>query len=255
MATLYRIVNEEPPRPRDPGWLAPVFEATMTKDPAARWTMAQVRDFLVTRTLPTAPPAFVPAPAHDAAPTVAMSPLASRRRSPWPWVAAAVVIAASLLAVFLVSRNQDQGTAAARHPATRTATSHPSSGSAQASGTPTTTPSTTPSTTPAAPSGRPSAAAMRAFVVDYLRTVTSSPAQAWGRLTPQFQATSGGFRNYRGFWSTISAVQPHDIVADPAGHSVSYAVDYTRTDGSRSTEQVTLRLTGSGEDLRIAGEG
>ena len=43
---LYRIVNEEPPRLADAGWMAPLLEATMVKDPAQRWSMAQVRDFL-----------------------------------------------------------------------------------------------------------------------------------------------------------------------------------------------------------------
>ena len=46
MGGLYRIVHEEPPRVDDPGWLAPVLEHTMTRDPAQRWSMAQVRDFL-----------------------------------------------------------------------------------------------------------------------------------------------------------------------------------------------------------------
>ncbi len=43
---LYRIVHEEPPRLPDAGWLASLLEATMTHDPADRWTMDQVRDFL-----------------------------------------------------------------------------------------------------------------------------------------------------------------------------------------------------------------
>src|SRR6476469_5614615 len=46
MGALYRIVHEEPPRLAQPGWLAPMLEHTMTRDPAARWPMAQVRDFL-----------------------------------------------------------------------------------------------------------------------------------------------------------------------------------------------------------------
>ena len=46
MGALYRIVHEEPPRLADAGWLTPVLEHTMARDPAGRWTMAQVRDFL-----------------------------------------------------------------------------------------------------------------------------------------------------------------------------------------------------------------
>jgi hypothetical protein len=96
---------------------------------------------------------------------------------------------------------------------------------------------------------------MRSFVSDYLATVTEHPAEAWRQLTPEFQAASGGYDSYRGFWSTISSARPRDMLASPAGHSVSYTVLYTGTDGSTSTNHVTLRLTGSDGDLRIAGEG
>ena len=46
MGALYRIVHEDPPRLEDAGWLAPLLEATMTREPADRWSMARVRDFL-----------------------------------------------------------------------------------------------------------------------------------------------------------------------------------------------------------------
>jgi eukaryotic-like serine/threonine-protein kinase len=46
VGALYRIVHEEPPRPPRAGWLAPLLEATMTKEPGDRWTMAEVADFL-----------------------------------------------------------------------------------------------------------------------------------------------------------------------------------------------------------------
>ena len=46
LGALYRIVNEEPPRLDDAGWMAPLLEGTMVRDPSRRWTMVQVRDFL-----------------------------------------------------------------------------------------------------------------------------------------------------------------------------------------------------------------
>ncbi|MBB6629413.1 serine/threonine protein kinase [Nocardioides sp. KIGAM211] len=46
MGALYRIVHEEPPRLDGAAWLAPLLEATMTRDPADRWTMAEVQRFL-----------------------------------------------------------------------------------------------------------------------------------------------------------------------------------------------------------------
>src|SRR5688572_29786859 len=46
MGALYRIVHEEPPRLEDAGWLTALLENTMAQDPADRWPMPQVRDFL-----------------------------------------------------------------------------------------------------------------------------------------------------------------------------------------------------------------
>ena len=252
VATLYRIVHEDPPRPRDPGWLAPAFEATMTQDPAARWTMAEVRDFLTTRKLPVSAEDATrvePAPRDPAPPTVIQdAPRRERptgRRAPWAWLAVAAVLAVALLGWFALSRSDDPGTTAQQHPS-KTASPEKASTSPKESH--------SPSASPSPSKAVPTAAAMRSFVVDYLATVTRDPAQAWPRLTPQFQEASGGFDAYNGFWSTIASAHPRDIVADPAGHSVSYTVDYRKSDGSRSTSHVTLRLTGGDGNLRIAGE-
>ena len=46
LGALYRIVHEEPPRCEAAGWLAPVLEATMTRDPAQRWPIAAAQEFL-----------------------------------------------------------------------------------------------------------------------------------------------------------------------------------------------------------------
>ena len=54
IGALYRIVNEEPPRLADAGWMAPLLEGTMVRDPSRRWSMKQVRDFLAgTRVAPS----------------------------------------------------------------------------------------------------------------------------------------------------------------------------------------------------------
>lgn len=85
MGALYRIVHEEPPRPRNAQWLTPVLEATMTRDPLARWDMARVRDFLaqgghhvtVTPAPPTAEDVAVPSSS-----TVALAPVPVERPEP-----------------------------------------------------------------------------------------------------------------------------------------------------------------------------
>ena len=46
LGALYRIVNDDPPRLPDAGWMAPLLENTMVKDPAQRWSMEEVREFL-----------------------------------------------------------------------------------------------------------------------------------------------------------------------------------------------------------------
>ncbi|WP_300644157.1 serine/threonine-protein kinase [Nocardioides sp.] len=67
LGALFRIVHEEPPRVPDPGWLGPVLEATMHRDPAARWSMAQVRDFLLEGPSTVGGAAGLPAGAEDTA--------------------------------------------------------------------------------------------------------------------------------------------------------------------------------------------
>ena len=63
---LYKIVNEEPPRLTNAGWLTPLLESTMAIDPTDRWSMERVRQFLssgpgasapdpATQTMPVAP--------------------------------------------------------------------------------------------------------------------------------------------------------------------------------------------------------
>ncbi|MCW2867423.1 MAG: protein kinase, partial [Marmoricola sp.] len=78
---LYRMVNEEPPRPQDAGWMDPLVRSTMVRDPAQRWTMTQVRDFLASRGR-DAPP--VPTPTRPdrvgytgEEPTLAIAPAAA----------------------------------------------------------------------------------------------------------------------------------------------------------------------------------
>jgi eukaryotic-like serine/threonine-protein kinase len=247
LATLYRIVNEDPPRPRDPGWLAPVFEATMTKDPADRWTMEQVRDFLATRRLPLGTHTGATPPTTTGQPTEVLAAPAvpvprepqgepqGRRRVGWPWAALAAVLVAATVAFLAVTRSPvpaSSRTSTDRTTTTRTAATR-----------------TTPTRT------APTASDVRAFVDDYLATVTRSPAVAWRRLTPGYRAASGGFDAYRGFWSTIASARPHGITAAGGGHGVSYAVDYVRKNGTTAYDRVTLRLVGGRDDLRIAGEG
>jgi serine/threonine protein kinase len=185
MGTLYQIVHEDPPRLEDAGWLAPLLEATMTQDPADRWSMAQVRDYLAagpSATRPTPVPAAAPVPVPEPAPappvehTQAMRPVAPPRRSRTPLLVAAGVV----LLVALVGVAWTMVTGGDSPSATPTG----GGGSSSAGGGPTSDDS---------PPEQPTAAGMETFISDYLTTAAADPSQSFPMLTKSFQAAR--FRN------------------------------------------------------------
>ena len=258
MGALYQIVHEEPPRVRDPGWLAPVLEHTMTREPDDRWSMAQVRDFLdgarevtvhpapqaggaedgtrVLQPTPSVPVAVPPVPAAvpgDPAGDPAPDPPPPRRRSSWPWIAAlAVVVAVAVIAGAAYLGSRGNGSPAAKGP------SGPAS-----------TRSSTASTS-SAPTDR--AGAMETFLTTYLTTVTSDRKRAFEMLTPDYQSASGGYGGYSRFWSTVTSATPSHVTADPAAMTVTYDVAYTKTNGDASDEHHTLQLVPDGSSYLIS---
>jgi hypothetical protein len=95
---------------------------------------------------------------------------------------------------------------------------------------------------------------MESFITTYLATVTSDQHASWQMLTPAFQKASHGFGSYQKFWRTISSARPHNIRSDPDAMTVSYDVDYVRTDGSTTSDEVTLQLVQDGTAYLINGE-
>lgn len=267
MGALYRIVHEEPPRLPEAGWLAPLLEATMTRDPADRWSMVQVHDYLAAGpdgiTLHPAPavaaaaavPAadstqvLAPAAAPDvtaetaqpqaAAPVAAAPP--SRGNRTWAMLIGAGVVALVVL-VFVAWALITSGDEP-------TGTTTPPSGAGNDS------PSQTEGTESSAPADEPTAEGMEAFISDYLATAPSDPAATFQQLTPRFQEESGGFGGYSGFWSTIESATPVEIDADPEAMTVAYTVDYVRTDGSEVSGDVVLGLVYEDGQYLIAREG
>lgn len=234
LGAMYRIVHEDPPRLPEAGWLAPLLEGTMTREPGDRWTMSQVQDYLAGDRI--APPE--PEPTQMMAPILPLAPEpeARERGRSLPavlGVTAAVVLVALLgWLAYSIGSGDDPGGGQARDP-------HSPSGSR----------STPPDSTAAV-----TAAGMESFVTDYLATVTSDPKSAWTQLTPQFQAASGNFGQYQGFWKTIDSAQVVSVDADPETREVTYRVEYTRTDGSTTTDEVTLQLAGSDGEYLISAE-
>jgi eukaryotic-like serine/threonine-protein kinase len=249
MGALYTIVHEEPPRLDDAGWLTPVLEHTMTRRPEDRWTTAQVRDFLDQGREVTIHPEPAVSAADDgtrvlqptpvepvAVPPVSVDPQLPppvtrdrRRRSPWPWVAAAAVVVI-LGVIAFAAWNMGRGD--------QTATS---------SG-PSRPPSRSGSTTGAT---QTKAQAMEQFLDTYLATVTSDRHSAWDMLTPAYQTASGGFGGYSGFWATIRSATPSNVSADAAADTVTYDVSYVKANGDRTSEHHTLQLVPHGSSYLI----
>ncbi|HEX4977891.1 MAG TPA: serine/threonine-protein kinase [Nocardioides sp.] len=218
LGTLVRIVGEEPPRLPEAGWMAPLLEATMVKDPTRRWSMEQVRDFLVDPASRSAPPDAEPdaEPDADADRTTVLPPVAARagdrpgRRLPvLPLVGLGVVVVLLLAALTAVLTRGGPGPddpASARSPG---AASSPDSG---VSG-------------PRRPQG-PTVRGMERFVRTYVEAVATDPSRSWQMLTPRFQRASGGFAAYREFWSGVGAPELLEVRADPNSLVVSYRVRF-----------------------------
>lgn len=213
IGALYRVVNEEPPRLANAGWLAPLLEATMIRDPAQRWSMEQVRDFLAgkPRSAPTAPiaptPAYIaptPVDAESGTRQIARSP----KRAPGRTPSKALLVGLGLLLALL--------TGGALYAGLKDSDDDPAG--------PTTTPSETASSPPAA--AKPTEDGIKAFIEDYVSAVAEDPATSWPMLTPKFQDESGGFTKYQDFWDDATDGRVLRISANPDNLSVSYQVRF-----------------------------
>lgn len=279
LGAMYQIVHEEPPRLPNAGWLAPLLEHTMATDPADRWPTDKVRDFLregaggTPPVVPTAPlqAAAVPVPPapsdpgtpaqDDARTTVQPVGGSSPRgrwtdRRNWPWVAAAVAVLLMTVYAFSLGLSSggdrgDDGTAA---PASQTPTAEPEPSASPSPEESSPTPEPAPTTSAPASPTTPDPAAMESFVAGYLDTVTSDPKATFAMLTPAFQAESGGYGRYKGFWSTIEDATLQEVEADPEAMTVTYTVTYDLAAGGQTTEQVTLFLEQSGNGFKVAAE-
>ncbi|WP_244929091.1 serine/threonine-protein kinase [Nocardioides sp. W7] len=240
LGALYRIVHEEPPRLPAPGWLGPLLEATMTRDPGERWTMEQVRDFLQ-----SGPGSPLPAPLpvrrtgtaeHDlrdlhgtqvlSRPVPTPAPVQvtrphRRRGALAVFVGVAVVALLTVigLAVGLGLGDPDPD---------------PDSSSA--------TPSADESSAPPQ-AEKPSAEAMTRFITGYLETAAADPEAGFQMLTGSFQDTSGGLSGYENFWGGVKRVTDIEVVdADPESLTVTYRYRYQLAQGPPIQDNPTLQL-------------
>ena len=236
LSGIYRIVHEEPPHLADAGWMAPLLDATLVKDPSRRWSMAQVRDFLARpdrRSVPL-PGLVEPDRTQEAAvvPVPARQPLWRRPEGVLlGGLGVALVLVVVLFATFYGRVPADDGAAAVKPPAT--SPSH----------------STSPSKTAVA---RPSAHGMKSFIRGYVSAISADPDTAWPMLTPKFQRESGGLDTYRKFWGGVGTGRILDISADPATMVVSYRVRFDNFGTGRRPTVLDLKFDGG--RYRIDGE-
>lgn len=274
---LYRIVHDDPPRLPEDHPLAAALAGMMQKDPDERWWVERVRDELRRAADPTAATATDNRPDSEATltlgavpgPAAATSPQPPRASPPVPASApprrdglplARIVTVAALvlligLGAWFLWPDDDGSDSTAEAPPAQSQEPEPSDtpSSEQAADGPTTEPTTEPTT--AEPSPADDASGMQAFVDDYFSRVTSDPESTFELLTPEFQAESGGFDDYSGFWSTIESASASDIRADVDAMAVSYTITYVTTSGRTTTQQGRLLLQESGDGYLIAGEG
>lgn len=244
LSGLYRIVHEDPPRLPEAGWMAPLLDATLVRDPRRRWSMVEVRDFLAG----AGGRAAVPAPVAEPEGTQETATLPSSDRPFWrrpegvllAGLLASLVLVAGVFAFFI-----------GRGPLTDAAADRPSDTPAASPSKASPSRSASPSQAAAA-APKPTSRGMESFIRGYVAAISTNPDAAWPMLTPKFQRESGGLEKYRSFWGDVGAAQILDVSADPSTLVVSYRVrfDHFGT-GRRAT---VLDLVFDRGTYRINGE-
>jgi eukaryotic-like serine/threonine-protein kinase len=270
LGALYRIVHEEPPRPQAAGWLTPVLEATMTREPAHRWSIAEAQQFLeagpdaVTAAAPTAGLADIGlggvgrTRSYDDGPDAQgtrVLPLLTRTASPPPtpvvpaptprptgpgprrrrWLVAlgaAVALVLAMAIAFEIGLNGDDDDKASSDNPSAVASSPQTSESGDT----------------------PTEDGMASFVENYIETAVSDPRQAFDMLTPGFQEQSGGIKGYEGFWGGVRSAEVLSIQADPDTLEVRYNYRFVRPPSGPDEDTVTLQLTFENGTYLIDGE-
>lgn len=259
LGALYRIVNEEPPRLADAGWMSPLLAGTMVRDPARRWSMEEVRDFLAdpaSRLSPTTGVRVAVGPvgpvgdptriqpvagqvATSAPPAYAPSTAVGRPR-PSPRVLLVGLALSLVLGLVLYAVLAGRDPAPESTARTSGTTSSPSGQPSPSRGP---SPSSEPS--PRAAPAKPTAKGMENFIRDYVRAVASDPTTSWRMLTPKFQRQSGGLERYRSFWDDATNGRVLSISANPRDLAVSYQVRFDNFDNAPGPTVLDLKFDGT----------
>lgn len=281
LATLYRVVHEDPPRTPLAGRLAPLLEHTMAYDPAERWSAEDVVDFLAGRlpaeklepvALRTQTLAAVAAPSTAAPSGTARSTSTPTRRHRWPAVALVAAALVLLVGGALWANRGDEPDATPKPTASGSPLSEASEPAPEAPDdeetqepsdepteepTPSETASESPSESPSAPEeSGPTAEGVDAFIRSYLLTAPANPDSAYSSmLTPAFQASSGGIEGYRNWWNSVASTSVVSVSPSVDPLKVTYTYNYTMKDGRQEGSTVTLGLVYADGRYLINSEG
>jgi serine/threonine protein kinase len=128
------------------------------------------------------------------------------------------------------------------------ASSTPPQSTASASSTP---PSATPSPSASQGAGAPTAPQLAKAIRDYYGLLPENTAEAWTRLTEQFQnGRAGGRDSYESYWNDIRRISVSNVVGSPPG-TVQATVNYVYQDGREVSERTTFGLVSEDGTLKI----
>ncbi len=273
LGALFRIVHEEPPRVPEPGWLGPVLEATMHRDPASRWSMAQVRDFLLegpstvggavglpdgaegTTALPAAEAvrASGSADGDRAEGTQVLSSVPAVTTGPQPVVGAAAPATPSPSAAAEPPvRHRRRGRtvpvllgllAGAAVIVLAFVLGQGRGGEPEEQDSPTAAASPSESASDDAGPGPVTDEALEEFATSYVQTAVADPEAGFALLTPPYQQASNGLDGYTGFWGGVREVTGFRIRgSDAEARTVTYEYSYVLRNGQQRTDVVELTL-------------
>ena len=239
LGALYRIVNEEPPRLDDAGWMTPLLEGTMVQGPGAalddgagprlprrpartrsrrrrtgprRWRPSQRRPH---RLRPRRRPSYR---RHHPPP----------RRRPRRRPSRKLLLLGLALLVVLVAAVTSYVVLSGDDPASTPTTTSDTDKPAKAKK----------SQAPA----EPTAKGIESFINDYVTTVSTDPSKSWQMLTPKFQQESGGFDKYNAFWGPATNGRVVSISPDPENLTVSYQVHFDNFDNGPGPTVLDLKF-------------
>lgn len=117
-----------------------------------------------------------------------------------------------------------------------------------------TTPNPTSTTITTTPFGPPTPDRITQFVAGYYGMLPGNIGGAWAQLAPGYQAQTGGFGQYSSFWSSVRSVTVGSITPSGQNRAV-VTLTYQLTNGTVTSENRWIQVSGDAGNLQIAGSG